>query len=126
MLGLGSLLQADLTKVGNTVTDSVTNLEWLDDEASPSENWQVAIDYCEAKNIDSKDDWRLPNVNELSTLLDSDDRDSIFTNTSASYWSSTTHATDTINAWLVYFNDGSQDISLKSNSVSVRCVRAGQ
>ena len=128
MLGLNSLLQADLTKVGNTVTDSVTNLEWSDDKASPSKNWINAIDYCKAKDIDSKDDWRLPNINELSTLLDSENRDTIFTNTFASvhYWSSTTLATYTDAAWLVSFENTIQVNGDKNDSNYVRCVRAGQ
>jgi hypothetical protein len=128
MLGLSSLLNADLTRANNIVTDSDTSLEWLDDEALSKKPWKEAIDYCEAKDIDSKDDWRLANVNELSILLDSNSLDSIFTNGFASknYWSSTSHATNTFNAWFVVFSNGSQYSSYKLNNVYVRCVRAGQ
>jgi len=42
------------------------------------------------------------------------------------YWSSTTNASDSSNAWNVNFNNGNDDWNNKSNSNYVRCVRAGE
>ena len=42
------------------------------------------------------------------------------------YWSSTTSAGNSDNAWLVYFDDGNRYGNLKYLSHYVRCVRAGQ
>ena len=77
MIGLSSYLSADFTKSGNTVSDSVTGLEWQDNNETNStrHNWQEAIDYCEALSLDTHDDWRLSNVNELKTLIDRSKRE---------------------------------------------------
>jgi len=130
MLGLSSILNADLTRDTSTsiVTDSETGLKWLDDEASPSKPWVEAITYCEDKSIGGKTDWRLANINELSSILDSTGFDDTFENdfASHSYWSSTTYASYTNYAWLVNFDNGSQNYDGKFLTYYVRCVRAGQ
>jgi hypothetical protein len=119
------------------VTDSRTNLEWQDDYSDNSNSikgaiWQGAIDYCENLNLDGNSDWRLPNLNELTSLVDdtiySPPIDSLFQNTNTSrYWSSTTSASYNDSAWIVsYFSIGVQEIEDKANNHYVRCVRAGQ
>jgi len=45
--------------------------------------------------------------------------------TSNNYWSSTTYAGDSSNAWNVNFNNGNDNVNNKSNSNYVRCVRGG-
>ena len=132
MIGLSVGLMADFTRDANTaiVTDSVTGLQWQDD-TTPSKSWQGAIDYCEALTLGGKSDWRLPNINELTSLVDDTVYDpsisNVFQHTISNlYWSSTTNAGGTSTAWIVYFGNGSQDSSTKTNSSYVRCVRAGQ
>ena len=98
MIGL-SLLRAEFSRDVNTniVTDSTTNLWWQDDSEvkTNSKVWQDAIDYCESLSLAGYSDWRLPNINELSSLIN-DTRSypaihETFLNTSSSnYWSSTT------------------------------------
>jgi len=44
---------------------------------------------------------------------------------SANYWSSTTNANNTSNAWNVNFNDGNVNTNDKSNNNYVWCVRGG-
>ncbi len=46
--------------------------------------------------------------------------------TSNNYWSSTTYANNTSNAWNVNFNNGNTNNNNKNNSKYVRCVRAGE
>lgn len=46
--------------------------------------------------------------------------------TSSNYWSSTTNANNTSNAWNVNFNNGNTNNNNKSNSKHVRCVRGGE
>ena len=62
-------LQASPT--GEVVVDNATGLMWQDSPANSSVQfgWQQAIDYCENLSHASFDDWRLPNVNELSYAL---------------------------------------------------------
>ena len=44
---------------------------------------------------------------------------------SSNYWSATTNATDTSNAWNVNFNNGNVNTNDKTNTNYVWCVRAG-
>ena len=90
------------TDLGNgIVRDNVTGLEWQQATAPGTYTWQQAIDYCNNLSLGGKDDWRLPTIKELSTLVDSSIpypgptiNTSYFPDTVASYyWSSTTYAT---------------------------------
>ncbi|MBC8236664.1 MAG: DUF1566 domain-containing protein [Helicobacteraceae bacterium] len=45
---------------------------------------------------------------------------------SNNYWSSTTNANNTDNAWNLNFNNGNQNNNNKTNNNYVRCVRAGE
>lgn len=51
-----------------TITDTVTNLMWQKAE-NPRMNWFKALDYCKNMNIAGYDDWRMPNIKELNTIL---------------------------------------------------------
>nr|WP_255494513.1 DUF1566 domain-containing protein [Sulfurovum sp. bin170] len=46
--------------------------------------------------------------------------------TSSYYWSSTSDASDSSNAWIVNFSNGHVDWNDKTYELSVRCVRGGQ
>jgi len=122
---------AGFSKSGNIVTDSTTGLQWQDDAIGSTMTWQSAIDHCEGLSLDSYSDWRLPNVNELKTIVDRSKYNpaivSGFINTSsANYWSSTTYENYSPHAWIVDFNYGYVNHSSKYNSNYVRCVRAGE
>lgn len=132
MIGLSSFLSAEFTKVGNVVTDSKTGLVWQDDAVGSTMNWQSAIDHCESLSLDTyTEGWRLPNVNELKSIVDrSKSNPAIadgFTNTSSSdYWSSTSLVGNERYVWVVDFYDGYVIGFRKGNSTYVRCVRDGQ
>ncbi len=115
------------------VTDTQTNLKWQDDSDAKtvSKSWQDAIEYCEALTLGGKDDWRLPNINELFYISDRTINNpalsSVFVNVySSSYWSSTTDASSGSNAWLVFFTTGDNFNGDKGHVDFVRCVRAGE
>ena len=129
-LGLSSLIWADLSKVGNVVTDSSTGLEWQDDAIGTTMTWESAITHCEGLSLDGGG-WRLPTVNELVSLVDDSTHNPainpVFQNTASdNYWSSTTSASRTYYAWGVDFSYGSQGNGNKRYNLYVRCVRAGQ
>ena len=133
MIGLSVGLMADFTRDTSTaiVTDSATGLEWQDDAIGSSTTWQSAIDRCENLTLGGQSDWRLPNINELKTIIDRSKVNpaiiSAFTQTSSDgYWSSTTTEDYKDNAWGVYFYDGYVGSHGKDNYYYVRCVRAGQ
>ncbi|MBF0238256.1 MAG: DUF1566 domain-containing protein [SAR324 cluster bacterium] len=77
-------------------------------------------------------DWRLPNRNELQSLVDYSKSNpaidtTAFSNTNSSYyWSSTANAYSTSNAWYVNFYNGYVYYGNKTYSYYVRCVRGGQ
>ena len=140
MIGLSSLIWADVPRfdrdADGVVTDAQTNLQWQDDYSDNSDtiksaNWANAIEYCEDLDLGDKDDWRLPNFNELYYLADRSIYDpalsGVFVNFYSSfYWSSTTNASNTGVAWGINFDDGTDFWGAKSYSTYVRCVRAGQ
>ncbi len=126
-----SLLQADFTKTGNIVKDSLSKLEWQDDAVGSSTTWQAAIDRCEALELDGYSDWRLPNINELKSIVDRSKVNPAiavgFENTSSHYyWSSTSYEDYRDSAWFVYFYNGDVSHYLKGNNFYVKCVRDRQ
>jgi len=134
MIGASLLLQAGFSRDSSgVVADSATGLAWQDDYSDnageiKSATWQDALVYCEELSLGGKNDWRLPNYNELFSIVDTSRYNpaisSVFTNvTSHYYWSSTTNASDTSYAWVVHFNGGGDFWGSKSYENYVRCVR---
>ena len=92
------------------------------------------INALNSENFGGYSDWRLPTVKELSSIVNSGEYEhepaintDYFPDTmSSSYWSSTTNAAYTGNAWHVYFFYSYVLSSSKSDSYYVRAVRGGQ
>ena len=124
----------DFTDNGNgTVTDNITGLMWQQEDDDVERNWEGAITYCEGLSLAGHDDWRLPNSNELTSIVDISlwapaIDETYFPKTNSSlYWSSTTSVSLTSYAWYVSFdNGGVRDSSKSSSTRYVRCVRGGQ
>ncbi len=128
MIGLSISVYADFSKIGDIVIDSKTGLEWQDD-TNVYDTWQGAIDYCEALNLGRKSDWRLPNINELTSLVD-DTRykpaidTAVFQNIALNYyWSSSTYDRNESYILVVDMNDGHHYYNYRYNCY-VRCVRS--
>ncbi len=126
---------AQCTRNSNeTVSCDVSKLMWQDNSEAKTvkKNWSDAIKYCEDLSFAGYSDWRLPNKNELLSIVDRTKYEpsinGAFKNitTSYDYWSSTTYASYTSYAWDVLFSDGSTDYNYEYISRYVRCVRAGQ
>ena len=118
---------------GDTVTDNKTGLMWQNQNLSvTNKTWQLALEYCQSLNTShyaGYGDWRLPNKNELASLLayeKSSSPYSYFPSMPEKYfWSSSTSVHYPVVAWAVDFrNGGNVYENIKSNSDgSVRCVR---
>jgi hypothetical protein len=141
--GQGSLGNLVINGDG-TVTDTNTGLIWQQATAPgigsgsyPEKyNWEQALAYCENLTLAGHSDWRLPNVNELQSIVDyslytpSIDTTYFPGTLTEDYWSSTTNVFNTLYVWFVNFNYGYVGSHLKANnSISynyVRAVRGGQ
>ena len=94
-----------------TVSDKATGLTWMQEDGGTGVIWEDGLNYCESLDYAGFDDWRLPNIKELHSIVDysrsPDTTDSaaidpifdvstIMSELGVSdypfYWSSTTHA----------------------------------
>lgn len=53
-----------------TVTDAYTGLIWEQNSSEKALTWEEALAYCENLSLAGNTDWRLPNINELNSLVD--------------------------------------------------------
>lgn len=132
--------QMSYTDNGLTVTDNLTGLMWVEDGSSAgcnsggSLNWENAITFCEGLVYGGYDDWRLPNVKELFSIVEHHVigtgapyiNQTSFPNTVSNwYWTSTTYVPFSSSAWGVDFNVGNVGGFFKTDNKYVRPVRAG-
>ncbi len=124
---------------GDTIIyDSTTGLIWQQTYET-SKTWQEALKYCEDLTYAGKNDWRLPNKNELASLLNYDKSSSPYSDfpnmPKKWFWGSTTsNELDKISrAWHTNFgntdkiygtNTESKSGSTSTSSNAVRCVRS--
>ena len=116
-----------------TVTDTRSGLMW--EQAEPGDmTWSGAIDYCETLDLAGHDDWRLPSLNELLSIVDYE-RTSPAMDTTAFpdagtnvLWSSSSLDGNPGAGWFVNFSTGRTDYSDnamgKSTRYHVRAVRS--
>jgi len=119
-----------------TMTDNLTGLMWTKDAnlLGGYLNFYQVIDFCNNLDLGGYTDWRLPNVNELESLVNANEPNSAtwlntqgFTNVQASnYWSSTTYAYYQGFAWFVGMWYGGVAGDPKSHLYYVWPVRGGQ
>ena len=110
-----------------TVTDGESGLIWQKNPAS-SKNWREALEYCESLTAAGHYDWRLPNRNELASLIDFAKTDGAMSSfpgiAQNKFWTSTSSVTEATKAWAVDFADGSITAETKSDTNYVLCVRS--
>ncbi|MFH0729814.1 MAG: DUF1566 domain-containing protein [Pseudomonadota bacterium] len=112
-----------------TITDKVTGLMWQKQDDGIIRSWESALTHCETLSIADYDDWRMPNIKELTSIVDFCERypsvdTTFFPNTAASpYWSASSRAGSPEGAWIIDFSDGDGDADSKSSMYNVRGVR---
>ncbi|MEI6209910.1 MAG: DUF1566 domain-containing protein [Desulfuromonadales bacterium] len=129
-----------------SVTDKLTNQIWSKDGNAPgpvacgpavTKTWQGALDYVKCLNSNSylgRTDWRLPNSAELLSLVNFGQSSSAgrlntqgVSNVQADvYWSSSTYANITYNAWCISMIYGFVNYDYKTFHSYVWPVRGGQ
>jgi hypothetical protein len=128
-------------KSNGTALDKQTGLVWMrcswgqiwadgNCQGSPTAYpWQQALQTAEAAVFAGYSDWRLPNQQELQSLVERRCYDpainsAVFPNTkSFRYWSSTPVAYYSYGAWIVYFGSGDGFWYGKNYNYYVRLVR---
>jgi hypothetical protein len=126
-----------------TVSDAATGLLWKQcaeglsgagcaSGAAASFTWQNALHQAADTDFAGRTDWRLPNKNELESLVERRCYNpainaTFFPNTPSSlFWSASPYASNPYDAWSVYFYDGYVGYFYKYGAGSVRLVRGGQ
>ena len=127
-----SLMAATDVWVANgdgTVTDVATGLMWQQQDDGIRRDHADAITFCQNLSLAGHADWRLPNVKELTSLVDYRQSSpaidvAAFPNTSSSFfWSASSLASSSSSAWLVLFSGGLVGSLNKTSLNFVRCVR---
>jgi hypothetical protein len=106
------------------IYDHATDLTWLRN-ANVHQNpvdWNSAFNLASKMNIEMEyghNDWRVPNIIELESLVDMDrhspalPNDHLFNDVQDYYWSSTTSAYNMDYAWVLYMVDGAVGVGYK-------------
>lgn len=121
------------------VLDRETGLVWERNTSDTTQDWVYAQMVCRWATIGGRNGWRLPTIDELSTLYVGNTsglpNGHPFTNAKSSlYWSTTTsvgYNDNTDYAWCVdfsgiYGSNGSTHANVKTGKHYVRAVRASQ
>ncbi len=108
-----------------------SGLEWQAYDAT-SLNWQEALAYCEGLAYAGHSDWRLPNVNELASLLDKQEYPNHYfaqiPYRSGKHWTSTTLMQDNSEAMVIELscgeiNENSLSFYKSDDNYNAKCVR---
>ena len=119
----------------NCVLDNLTGLIWARNAnmAGEAMTWSDAVIYCETLNYGGQSDWRLPNRNELTSLIDTSKfspalpTEHPFADVqSSSYWSSTAYAYYANFEWYVDMSSGFMDGYDGASTYYVWPVRGGK
>ncbi len=119
----------------DTITDYSTGLMWQQVVPAIEMDWEAALNYCEDLSLAGYDDWRLPNINELVSILNYsydnafiDTTYFIYNPNNLNLWSSTISEVvgSDILAYSIPINNGHVTSRLLTNTYYVISVRNDQ
>jgi hypothetical protein len=110
------------TNAGEAVLDRLTGLYWRQqaDLGGRPVSWGAAFDLIAGLNASAAVTWRLPNINELESLVDCSRFDPAlpaahpFACVRDTYWSSTTSYFEPDWAWALYLTKGATGVGIKT------------
>ena len=134
------LKQKGLVSSNNIWKDPDTSLIWQKHIGNRGYSWYDAKTYCENMVLDGFSDWRVPTINELSTLLTERPYRNPRSSTKKTFikkdlfdtmgmyvqWFWTSEEYDNRCGWFIGFYDGEQHYHVKGAKEYVRCVRGGK
>ena len=132
---VGAKAAASYMNTDQTVRDVVTGLTWQRNLPETYTGcvatctWDKAKAYCDSLVLEGSDDWRLPTMIELVSILDDNAvmpsiDAAAFPNTpSDNFWSASPNTGNSGQAWGVGFAAFQILARAKSDSLKVRCVR---
>jgi len=128
MIGASLLLASDV------LFDSRTGLTWQNNSVvkSTKVTWYEAKSYCSNLNLAGHNDWRLPDIKALESIVDvmayrpSIKKGFKHVNTTGFYWSSSSVQSDNSFATIMRFEFGEVGAFRKGKELGVRCVRGRQ
>jgi len=88
--------------------DNETKLYWQSRPTTKKFSWRDAIKYCRNLNYGGYSDWRLPNIDELKSLVDYNRYNPAIATTLIDiktddwYWSSSEDISDSSGSWLSF------------------------
>jgi hypothetical protein len=142
----GTTPESELVDLGNgIIKDKTTGLMWQKVTAKGDSNngfmWEEALKYCSTLEIDGFRDWRLPNRNELMTLIRFDKSNPAINtdmfpgiNSSSGFWTSTVAVTNSTSSidnlfnpiWYINFYENKiSSINSLLGRYYVKAVRGG-
>lgn len=128
------LVTASILFGASSKLDDKTGLVWQDNQAVADvvKSYDEAKKYCEQLKVDGFDDWRLPTLSELYTIIDMRrERPSlkygIEMRVEEWFWTSTLFVGDPKReAWRLSFRYGETEPSRQDRTLYVRCVRGSR
>lgn len=107
----------------NLIYDKFTKRTWLNEKElnQGAVTWKEAINFIHTLNKRKSgfNDWRLPNIRELDSLVDTSQHSPAFFSSFSldpyreGYWSSTTSLYEPRYAWILYTKDGAIGVGFK-------------
>jgi len=122
---------SDYTWTVDTVTDKVTGLVWQRTMQVLASTWPISDTYCNNLTLDGHDDWSLPTLIELDSLLSygrtkpAIELTAFPTTLSGEEWTSTPLAGFSDSYWTVNFATGETSFPAATEMHGGRCVRCG-
>ncbi|MBN2527961.1 MAG: carboxypeptidase regulatory-like domain-containing protein [Deltaproteobacteria bacterium] len=117
-----------------TITDNLTGLVWQQQDAPNPASWSDAVSYCDSLNPPGANDWRLPEIHELWSILNLGTAypavEDIFDISQLNLWAHTSLNTDASSeaAWYINAATGESGTGIKSGKADtgILCVKGEQ